>query len=105
MAFDIQTIDDAVDMVHDLMEGDPETFKAGYTFDNAVFAVADVSKFDHISITKQYIKREDAMYGNEDGSNRDVPPFDNDPRTDEEIKQAIYDRDPDDEDHPGWNEE
>jgi len=30
--------------------------------------------------------------GNEDGSNRDVPPFDNDPRTDEEIKQAVYDR-------------
>ncbi len=30
--------------------------------------------------------------GNEDGSNRDVPPFDNDPRSDEEIKQAVYDR-------------
>lgn len=29
--------------------------------------------------------------GNEDGSNRDVPPFDNDPRTDDEIKQAVYD--------------
>jgi hypothetical protein len=29
--------------------------------------------------------------GNEDGSNRDVPPFDNDPRTDEQIKQAVYD--------------
>jgi hypothetical protein len=29
--------------------------------------------------------------GNEDGSNRDVPPFDNDPRTDEEIKQSVYD--------------
>ncbi len=29
--------------------------------------------------------------GNEDGSNRDVPPFDNDPRTDDEIKQSVYD--------------
>lgn len=29
--------------------------------------------------------------GNEDGSNRDVPPFDNDPRTDEEIKQSVFD--------------
>lgn len=46
--------------------------------------------------------------GNEDGSNRDVPPFDNDPRTDDEIKQAVYDRmsDPDyDDDHPEeWEE-
>lgn len=31
------------------------------------------------------------LEGNEDGSNRDVPPFDNDPRTDEQIKQAVYD--------------
>lgn len=31
------------------------------------------------------------MEGNEDGSNRDVPPFDNDPRTDDEIKQAVFD--------------
>lgn len=30
--------------------------------------------------------------GNEDGSNRDVPPFDNDPRSDEQIKQGVYDR-------------
>jgi hypothetical protein len=30
--------------------------------------------------------------GNEDGSNRDVPPFDNDPRSDEQLKQAVYDR-------------
>lgn len=30
--------------------------------------------------------------GNEDGSNRDIPPFDNDPRTDEDIKQEVYDR-------------
>lgn len=29
--------------------------------------------------------------GNEDGTNRDVRPFDDDPRTDEEIKQAVYD--------------
>jgi hypothetical protein len=45
---------------------------------------------------------------NEDGSNRDVPPFDNDPRTDAEIKQEVYDRlsDPDyDDDHPNdWEE-
>lgn len=45
---------------------------------------------------------------NEDGSNRDVPPFDNDPRSDDEIKQAVYDRlsDPDyDDDHPNdWEE-
>lgn len=42
---------------------------------------------------------------NEDGSNRDVPPFDTDPRSDEEIKQAVYDRfnDPSfDEDHDEW---
>jgi hypothetical protein len=30
--------------------------------------------------------------GNEDGTNRDVPPYDNDPRTDREIKKAVYDR-------------
>lgn len=30
--------------------------------------------------------------GNEDCSNRDVPSFDNDPRSDEQIKQAVYDR-------------
>lgn len=44
--------------------------------------------------------------GNEDGSNRDIPPFDNDPRTDEEIKQAVYDRMRDgDDDHPDdWEE-
>lgn len=45
---------------------------------------------------------------NEDGTNRDVPPFDNDPRSDDEIKQAVYDRlsDPDyDDDHPqDWEE-
>ena len=38
---------------------------------------------------------EDEVYelqGNEDGSNRDVPPFDNDPRSDEQIKQEVYDR-------------
>lgn len=29
--------------------------------------------------------------GNEDGLNRDLPPWDNDPRTDDEIKQAVYD--------------
>lgn len=45
--------------------------------------------------------------GNEDGSNRDVPPFDNDPRTDAEIKQEVYDRmDNEDyfptEDEDGW---
>jgi hypothetical protein len=41
--------------------------------------------------------------GNEDGSNRDVPPFDTDPRTDDEIKQAVYDRETDDPFEPeGW---
>lgn len=40
---------------------------------------------------------------NEDGTNRDVPPFDNDPRTDDEIKQEVYDRLDDDIDEPeGW---
>ena len=39
---------------------------------------------------------------NEDGTNRDVPPFDNDPRSDAEIKDQAYERmsDPDyDPDH------
>jgi len=39
--------------------------------------------------------------GNEDGTNRDVRPFDNDPRSDEEIKQAVYDRY--DADTEGWD--
>ena len=32
------------------------------------------------------------MHGNEDGWNRDVPSFVNNPRSDEEINQAVYDR-------------
>lgn len=44
-----------------------------------------------------------AHEGNEDGSNRDVPPFDNDPRTDDQIKQEVYDRLDDDHFEPdGW---
>ena len=41
--------------------------------------------------TWTYAELDALIDGNEDGSNRDVPPFDNDPRTDEEIKQSVYD--------------
>lgn len=49
---EVNTINEAVDMVEALMEGDAATFKRGYTFENAVLAVADVSDFEAWEIEK-----------------------------------------------------
>lgn len=41
----VTNLDEAVVLVFALMRSDPGTFKQGYTFENALLAVADVSEF------------------------------------------------------------
>lgn len=47
------TITEAVEFAAGLMKGDPETFKQGYTLENAAIAVAEVFGFDRQEIERE----------------------------------------------------